>query len=159
MVVNAKRGLFAIAALTAVLGVGGRVDAAEGSKTSLIFNADRAGFEPDRGSLRAMFTLRVTVWPDGEPVRVFVLPDQSPVHDLFCREQLGTYPYVLRTVWDRKIFTGVALAPIEVRSEGEMREKVLSTPGAIGYIGPSLASFLPEFLLELAAMDAGPSDD
>ena len=84
--------------------------------------------------LRAIFTLRVRSWPDGTQVRVFVLPDDTELHKAFCREYLSTYPYVLRANWDQKVFTGVGLAPIVVRDEEEMRERIRQTPGAIGYL-------------------------
>jgi hypothetical protein len=67
-------------------------------------------------------------------VRVFVLPDHDSVTDLFCREELGTYPYVMRATWDRVVFTGTGLAPTVVESEREMRARIGSTPGAIGYV-------------------------
>ena len=100
----------------------------------IIVSPDRSAAPPDRDTLRAMFTTRLREWPDGEPVRVFVMPDDSPVHDQFCREQLGIYPYVLRQLWDRLQFTGTGLPPTTVRSEAEMRQRVKSTPGAIGYV-------------------------
>jgi hypothetical protein len=67
-------------------------------------------------------------------VRVFVLPDNDPVSDRFYREQLGMYSYVLRSAWDRMVYTGTGLAPTVVHSEEEMRRRVLATPGAIGYV-------------------------
>lgn len=88
----------------------------------------------DRSLLRAVFTMRVREWPDGSPIRVFVLPDENPLSDLFYRERLGMYSYVLRRAWDRMVFTGTGLAPTVVQSEEEMRERVRSTPGAIGYV-------------------------
>jgi hypothetical protein len=88
----------------------------------------------DRGLLRAVFTMRLRQWPDGSPVRVFVLPDNDPLSDLFYRERLGMYSYVLRRAWDRMVFTGTGLAPTIVQTEREMIERVRSTPGAIGYV-------------------------
>jgi ABC-type phosphate transport system substrate-binding protein len=88
----------------------------------------------DRERLRAIFTMRMTAWPNGPPIRVFVLPDSDPLSDRFYREQLGMYSYVLRAVWDRMVFTGTGLAPTLVRSEEEMRARVRATPGAIGYV-------------------------
>jgi hypothetical protein len=85
------------------------------------------------GVLRAAFTMRLREWPDGTPVRVFVLPDQNPLHEKFCREQLAVYPYALRRIWDRLVFTGTGFAPQTVRSEQEMLDRVAQTPGAIGY--------------------------
>lgn len=94
----------------------------------------------DRSLLRAVFTMRLREWPDGSPVRVFVLPDDNPLSDRFYRQRLGMYSYVLRRAWDRMVFTGTGLAPTVVQSEREMRELVRTTPGAIGYVrkrGPS----------------------
>jgi ABC-type phosphate transport system substrate-binding protein len=88
-----------------------------------------------RDLLRAIFTMQLRAWPDGRPVRVFVLPDNNPISDRFYRQQLGLYPYVLRATWDRMVFTGTGLAPTIVQSEQEMRERVRSIPGAIGYVG------------------------
>src|SRR5579862_5272380 len=100
----------------------------------IIVNPAQATNRIDRTLLRAIFTMRLRQWPDGTPVRVFVLPDRDEATALFCREQLGTYPYVMRSTWDRMVFTGTGLAPTTVGSEREMRERVQSTPGAIGYV-------------------------
>ena len=88
----------------------------------------------DRVKLRALFTMRQRVWADGERVRIFVFPDANEFHQKFCRQLLGTYPYVLRTIWDRVAFTGTGFAPEVVNSIEEMRRKIESTPGAIGYL-------------------------
>ncbi|MGJ8668252.1 MAG: hypothetical protein ACSHXK_02080 [Oceanococcus sp.] len=87
-----------------------------------------------RGFLRSVFTLRVRSWPNGAPVKVFVLPEREALHAAFCRDVLGTYPYVLRRTWDRSTFAGTGLVPTLVSSVEEMRRRVLSTPGAVGYV-------------------------
>lgn len=110
----------------------------------IIVNPGISDVELDRDVLRAIFTMRLRAWPDGRPVRVFVLPDDDPVSDLFYRERLGMYSYVLRSAWDRMVYTGTGLAPTVVHSEKEMRERVLETPGAIGYVSRGRgSSFLP----------------
>lgn len=101
----------------------------------VIVSPQQSGVVIDRGMLRAIFTTRLRQWPDGTPIRVFVLPDDNALHDQFCREELGMYPYVLRELWDRLLYTGTGLTPTVVRSEAEMRERVRDTPGAIGYLG------------------------
>ena len=99
----------------------------------VIISPDRGNVQLDQPALLAIFMMRVRQWPDGTPVRVFVMPSHSQVHDRFARERLGTYPYVLTRTWDRIVFTGTGLAPEVVKSDEEMRDKVLKTPGAIGY--------------------------
>jgi ABC-type phosphate transport system substrate-binding protein len=108
--------------------------AAAAGETEVIVNGDHASITVDRDMLRAIFTTRLRQWPDGKPIRIFVMPDDSIVHDQFCREQLGMYPYVLRELWDRLLFTGTGLPPTVVRSDEEMRATVRNTPGAIGYV-------------------------
>ena len=62
------------------------------ASVDIIVNPAQAAVPIDRRLLRAIFTMRLRQWPDGTPVRVFVLPDRDEVTALFCREQLGTYP-------------------------------------------------------------------
>jgi ABC-type phosphate transport system substrate-binding protein len=85
-------------------------------------------------SARAIFGMRQVKWPDGEPIRVFVLPDDHPMHGAVCKERLNLYPYQLRQSWDRLVYSGMAQAPIEVTSEEELLHQVAATPGAIGYV-------------------------
>lgn len=93
----------------------------------------------DAVSLRNIYTLRQTRWPDGQAIVVFVLPDDHPVHQRFAKDTLDIYPYRLRQIWDRLSYSGMASAPIEVRNETEMRARVRSTPGAIGYTSKDMA--------------------
>lgn len=110
------------------------VPGASPASVDVIVSPTLASTKLDRGLLRAVFTMRMRQWPDGSPIRVFVLPDSDPLSDQFYRERLGMYSYVLRRAWDRMVFTGTGLAPTVVRSEREMIERVRSTPGAIGYV-------------------------
>lgn len=86
-----------------------------------------------RSTLQAIFSMRLTRWPDGTPVRVFVLPDDQPLHRAFCLEVLGIFPHQMRLAWDRLVFSGTGQAPVEVGSPEQMVAAVAATPGAIGY--------------------------
>jgi ABC-type phosphate transport system substrate-binding protein len=121
------------AALLLLLSIGASHEL-RAQSVQIIVNPDISSVQLDRDLLRAIFTMRLRSWPNGPPVRVFVLPDSDPVSDRFYREQLGMYSYVLRSAWDRMVYTGTGFAPTLVRSEQEMRERVLATPGAIGYV-------------------------
>jgi len=87
-----------------------------------------------RNSLRAVFGMRLKTWPNGLPVRVFVLPDDAVLHNIFTKEKLNIFPYQLRAGWDKLIFSGTGQAPFLVKTEEEMHERIASTPGAIGYL-------------------------
>jgi len=85
-------------------------------------------------SLRSIFSMRLKTWSDGTKIRVFVLPDDDPLHQGFSKEKLNVFPYQLRSNWDRLVFSGTGQAPIKVNSSEEMLARVASTPGAIGYL-------------------------
>jgi len=102
----------------------------------LIVHPHNTSSQLTRNNLRAIFAMRTPQWPDGIPVHVFVLEDNDPVHVSFCKHLLDMFPYQLRRVWDRQVFSGTGIAPIAVKTEQEMRERVASTEGAIGYLLP-----------------------
>lgn len=87
-----------------------------------------------RKTLRAIFSMRLTRWPDGTPITVFILDPESELHIQFCKNELGIFPYQLQRAWDRLVFSGTGQAPLEVQSVEEMRLRVLQIKGAIGYI-------------------------
>lgn len=88
----------------------------------------------NRTDLRAIFTLRKRQWANGAPIRVYVLPDQHPVHEDFVKDKLRLYPYQLRQIWDRLVFSGTGVAPVQLASEAEVLEAVANNPDAIGYV-------------------------
>jgi ABC-type phosphate transport system substrate-binding protein len=100
----------------------------------LIVQPQNVDTELSRNSLRAIFAMRQTEWSDGSVVQVFVLEDKNSTHIAFCKNVLGMFPYQLRRVWDRQVFSGTGTAPTIVESEQEMLIRVAETPGAIGYV-------------------------
>jgi len=80
--------------------------------------------------------MRTPQWPNGESVQVFVLEDSNPLHVSFCKHLLEMLPYQLRRVWDRQVFSGTGIAPITVKTEQEMLERIANTEGSIGYLLP-----------------------
>lgn len=100
----------------------------------IVANANSSTGELSRNEARLFFTMRLQHWPDGRPVKVFVLPDDNPVHSRFAKTILGLFPYQLRRVWDRQLFSGTGQAPTTVADEDEMLRRLTTTPGAIGYL-------------------------
>lgn len=85
-------------------------------------------------NLRSIFAMRNNHWGKEVDVEVFVLPDDHPTHVSFAKYILHTFPYNLRRIWDRKVYSGTGQLPTVVNTEEEMIDKVSSTPNAIGYI-------------------------
>lgn len=82
---------------------------------------------------RLFVSMRLNQWPNGERLRVFVLPDNHPLHERVVKGILGLYPYQLRRAWDRQLFSGTGQAPVVVSTESELIDRVAKTPGALGY--------------------------
>ncbi|MCV2886166.1 hypothetical protein OE749_15845 [Aestuariibacter sp. AA17] len=95
------------------------------------------GSKLTKGQLRNIFTMRQSVWPNGEQIRVFVLKSDNTLHQQFCKEILGMFPYQLERIWNRLTYSGVGELPNIVETEEEMLIKVTTSPGAIGYISKS----------------------
>ncbi len=100
----------------------------------LIAHSQVANNALTRDTTRAIFAMRQRGWPDGQAVRVFVLPNNHPVHARFAKERLTVYPHQLQLAWDRMVFSGTGQAPSQVGSQIEMLERVATTPGALGYL-------------------------
>lgn len=83
--------------------------------------------------LRSIFMMRQVKWPDGLPIRVYVLPSNAPIHMVFVEQRLQLFPYQLDRVWKKLTYSGTGTPPIEVADLATMVELVQSTPGAIGY--------------------------
>ena len=100
----------------------------------MVTHPSNAGRHLKFQTLRAIYSMRMQTWPEGDPIRVYVLPDNNQVHKLFCKNLLKTLPRHLRKNWDRLVFSGIAQAPSAVTSTSKMKQKIASIPGSIGYI-------------------------
>lgn len=97
---------------------------------------------PDAQQLRLIFAMRQRQWSDGSTIRVFVLPDDHPLHEAFAKRRLGSYPHQLRRLWDDLVFSGTGQAPRVLPNVSVMQQRLLDTPGSIGYLPGELAAQL-----------------
>lgn len=84
--------------------------------------------------LRAIFGMRSRTWPQGGAIKVFVLEDDDPVHAIFSKQILHTFPFNLRRIWDRRVYSGTGQSPYVVKTEQEMHDKISGNENSIGYI-------------------------
>lgn len=122
-----------ILVLTALLACGQPASALE-----IVCNHDVPVTRMTTRELQAIFTMRLRSWPNGVPVRVFVLRDSSPIHIEFAKKVMDMFPYQLRRYWDKLVFSGTGQAPVELDTANQVYDHVISTPGAIGYLPPDL---------------------
>ena len=84
--------------------------------------------------IRSIFSMRQTVWSNGQAITVYVLSNQHQTHQTFSTQVLGMFPYQLARIWNKLVYSGLGEEPIKVHSEQEMLERVSHKPGAIGYV-------------------------
>jgi len=77
--------------------------------------------------------MRRQEWPDGTPIKIYVLSDNNALHKEFSKENLGVFPYKLRRLWDRNVFSGTGQSPTVLKDESEMIKIISSSKRAIGY--------------------------
>lgn len=109
-----------------------------GTPVEVIAHPGISSNQLSRNLLRSIFGMRLRTWQNGLPIRVFVLPDDAPLHSIFTKQKLNIFPYQLRSAWDRMVYSGTGQAPFIVHTEEEMRARIASTPGAIGYLNGSM---------------------
>ena len=108
------------------------------NSVDLVINRDIDYETVSRNTLRSIFSMRTTQWPNGAPIRVFVMGDKTSQHADFSKQVLGVFPHQLRRAWNRQIYSGMGQAPIKVKTEAEMLQQIENTPGAIGYLSEDL---------------------
>lgn len=132
MIITGYRRILLLALLLGMLSSIGMARANEPYEVVTNINVSTRSLSSN--SLRAIFGMRQQTWADGTPIKVFVLADDAPLHNTFCKEKMSVFPYQLRQAWDRMVFSGTGQAPTRVSSSDEMFNRVASTPGAIGYL-------------------------
>jgi len=91
-----------------------------------------------KSQLRRIYTMRQLRWSNNRTITVFVLPSQHILHQRFAKERLQIFPYQLNRIWHKLTYSGLGVAPIIVKSEQELIQAVLETPGAIGYLSDEM---------------------
>ena len=125
--------VFALAALTFLLWTG----AAEGAQFKVIANRAVKSDSLTRQQVSDLFLKKTTKWADGTAVAAVDLPDSSAVREAFSKEIHGRPASAVKSYWNKQIFSGRDLPPLEKKTDAEVVAYVRTTAGAIGYVAES----------------------
>jgi len=92
-----------------------------------------------RRELSALFLKKVTGWPDGSAVHPVEPQESSVTRAHFLSDVIGKSAFAVKTFWNKRVFAGRDVPPVEKRSDEEVVAFVRATPGAIGYVDASAA--------------------
>ena len=87
--------------------------------------------------LSALFLKKTQTWPDGRTVVAVDLKLDSPLRAEFTSVVHGKKISSIKSYWQRQIFQGRAVPPMQKASEAEVLEFVAKVPGAVGYVSSS----------------------
>lgn len=102
--------------------------------TQIVVNKSVSASGFSKADIRAIFTMQKRFWSNNAQIKVYTLPDSSPLHKSFIKDKLQMFPHQIRKIWDRMTFSGTGMTPIELDSEEEMIDKIATTPNSIGYL-------------------------
>ncbi len=86
-----------------------------------------------KSELLDFYTRDVRTWNTGEPVIVFDLKQKNTVKKIFY-QFLGKSTSRMKSIWMKKMLSGEGDPPEALSSQKKVGERVLSTPGAIGFV-------------------------
>jgi len=87
--------------------------------------------------LSRLFLKKDETWPDGTKVTAADLSPDSPVRAAFTTVVHGRKVSAIKSYWQRQIFAGKAVPPMEFTSENDVLSFVSMTPGSVAYVSAS----------------------
>jgi len=131
-----RRFWVSAAILGVILAVGG-VASGEDVGFKIIVNSSNPIESIARSELSNIFLKQETSWPDGQVVLPVDQKESSQVRADFCRVILRRPVAAVKSFWQKQIFSGSAVPPVEKNSSEEVVGYVNAFHGAVGYVGPT----------------------
>lgn len=109
------------------------------SEVVLICNKNVPEATLSRDEVQQIFLGRKTRWSDGSKITFGVLKG-GDVHDAFLRTYLNKTESQFTMFWKKMVFTGKGRLPESFETPEALRDYVVATPGAVGYIPVDLST-------------------
>lgn len=130
--------------------VAGVAQVAEEADFKVVVNASNPTDSVTRKELSGLFLKKKETWPDGQTVTAVDLKPDSPVRIEFTSAIHQKKTSAIKSYWQRQIFQGKAVPPMERSTDADVLAFVARTPGGIGYVSSaaSLGSNVKELVVE-----------
>lgn len=89
--------------------------------------------------LSAMYLKKVRRWPAGQEVVPVDLSENLATRESFSLAVHGKSTTAIKAFWQKMIFSGKAVPPVEKASDEDVIAYVRATPGAVGYVSGAAA--------------------
>jgi hypothetical protein len=108
--------------------------AGDDGEFKVIVHPDNPSASIDADRLRDAYLKRNASWSNGRVIRAIDLPARYAARARFGRRVLKKTPTQLRYYWNRQVFSGKGVPPMQVDSAAAAVAFVLEHPGAIAYL-------------------------
>ena len=129
-----------LAVLLAVASVARPVGAEEAPGFRVVVHRSNQVESLSRQQLADLFLKTVTRWPNGQTVQPVELRGEPEARVQFARQVHGKSLAALRSHWNKSIFSGREVPPLELSSDEEVLAFVRANPGAIGVVSASAST-------------------
>jgi ABC-type phosphate transport system substrate-binding protein len=100
----------------------------------VIVNDANSITEINKDELSDIFLKKTSKWSDNKKIEPVNLDADSDIRQSFAKSIHKKSVNAINAYWQKKIFTGKGIPPIEKHSDSEVIEFIRENPGAIGYI-------------------------
>jgi ABC-type phosphate transport system substrate-binding protein len=107
---------------------------AEEGVFQVVVHPDNPAESVTRKQLAELFLKKVTRWPDGAPVRPVEPPETSLTRAYFLSDVIGKSAFAVKMFWQKRVYAGREVPPVEKPSDAEVLAYVRANHGAIGYV-------------------------
>lgn len=107
---------------------------ADGGAFQVVVHAANPAQSVTRKQLAELFLKKVTRWPDGAPVRPVEPPESSLTRAYFLSDVIGKSAFAVKVFWQKRVYAGREVPPVEKPSDEEVLAYVRANHGAIGYV-------------------------
>jgi len=111
--------------------------AADSEDFKVVVNGNNSMTTIETAQLSKIFLNKVKSWPDGSEVVPVDLAPDSGVRERFSKHVHGRKVDAIKSYWQRQLFSGKAVPPVQFTSERDLLFFVSEIPGAIGYVSDS----------------------
>ncbi len=100
----------------------------------IIVNKDNPVSQATKEEVAKWFLKKKTTWPNGEKIEPVDQKSSAKIRKDFSKEILNKSVSAVKSYWQRMIFSGRGVPPIEKENDQQVIEYVKNHPGAVGYV-------------------------
>ena len=109
------------------------------SQVAIIANKSVKLDKIEQAELLDYYSRDLKFWDNGDPIIIFDLKVKNEIRDIFYK-YLGKSSSRMKSIWMKKMLLGEGDPPEPLDSEEDMLEKIIETPGSIGFINAELVT-------------------